>query len=59
MSLDADTSGSGDKAAAESVRTFSGYQKFVIALLAFLQFSIVMDFMIISPLGAISCPISP
>jgi predicted MFS family arabinose efflux permease len=35
---------------------FSGYQKFVIALLAFLQFSIVLDFMIISPLGAVIMP---
>jgi len=35
---------------------FSGYQRFVIALLAFLQFSIVLDFMIISPLGAIIMP---
>jgi predicted MFS family arabinose efflux permease len=35
---------------------FSGYQKFVVALLAFLQFSIVLDFMIISPLGAIIMP---
>jgi predicted MFS family arabinose efflux permease len=35
---------------------FSGYQTFVIALLAFLQFSIVLDFMIISPLGAIIMP---
>jgi len=32
---------------------FSGYQTFVVALLAFLQFSIILDFMIISPLGAI------
>jgi predicted MFS family arabinose efflux permease len=56
MSVDANTSGSGDKAAAEGAPTFSGYQKFVIALLAFLQFSIVMDFMIISPLGAIIMP---
>src|ERR1043166_7350632 len=32
---------------------FSGYQKFVIAVLAFLQFTIILDFMIISPLGAI------
>lgn len=30
---------------------FSGYQKFIIFLLAFLQFTIVLDFMIISPLG--------
>jgi predicted MFS family arabinose efflux permease len=56
MSVNAGTSGSGDKAAAEGAPTFSGYQKFVIALLAFLQFSIVMDFMIISPLGAIIMP---
>src|SRR5262249_2895147 len=35
---------------------FSGYQKFVVALLAFLQFSIILDFMIISPLGAIIMP---
>src|SRR5262249_10135855 len=35
---------------------FSGYQMFVVALLAFLQFSIVLDFMIISPLGAIIIP---
>jgi predicted MFS family arabinose efflux permease len=34
----------------------SGYQTFVVALLAFLQFSIVLDFMIISPLGAIMMP---
>jgi predicted MFS family arabinose efflux permease len=35
---------------------FSGYQMFVVALLAFLQFSVVLDFMIISPLGAIIMP---
>jgi predicted MFS family arabinose efflux permease len=35
---------------------FSPYQRFVVALLAFLQFSIVLDFMIISPLGAIIMP---
>jgi len=35
---------------------FSGYQKFIVALLAFLQFSIVLDFMIVSPLGAIIMP---
>ena len=32
---------------------FTGYQKFVIAVLAFLQFTIMLDFMILSPLGAI------
>ena len=32
------------------------YQKFVIAVLAFLQFTIILDFMIISPLGAMMMP---
>lgn len=36
---------------------FSGYQKFVVGVLAFLQFTIVLDFMIISPLGAIVMPV--
>src|ERR1700741_1497305 len=31
---------------------FSGYQKFVIAILAILQFPIILDFMVLSPLGA-------
>jgi len=35
---------------------FSRYQKFVVGLLAFLQFSIILDFMIISPLGATIMP---
>jgi len=34
----------------------SGYQKFVIALIAFLQFTIILDFMVLSPLGAIIIP---
>src|ERR1700722_1876492 len=34
----------------------SGYQKWVVALLAFLQFTVILDFMIISPLGAILKP---
>ncbi|WP_258103527.1 MFS transporter [Marinoscillum sp. MHG1-6] len=33
--------------------TFTSYQKFVIALLAFLQFTVVLDFMVLSPLSAI------
>jgi predicted MFS family arabinose efflux permease len=33
--------------------TFSQYQIFVIALLAFLQFTIILDFMILSPLGVL------
>jgi len=32
--------------------TFTRYQTFVVALLAFLQFTVVLDFMILSPLGA-------
>lgn len=32
--------------------TFSPYQRFVVALLAFLQFTVILDFMILSPLGA-------
>jgi predicted MFS family arabinose efflux permease len=36
--------------------TFTPYQKFVIAALAFLQFTLILDFMIISPLGAIVMP---
>src|SRR5271163_1383006 len=35
---------------------FSGYQKFVVAILSFLQFTIILDFMIISPMGAILMP---
>lgn len=35
---------------------FSPYQKFVVAVLAFLQFTIILDFMIISPLGAMMMP---
>ncbi len=35
---------------------FTGYQKFVVAVLAFLQFTIILDFMILSPLGAMLMP---
>src|SRR3954454_19200389 len=35
---------------------FTRYQKFVVAVLAFLQITIVLDFMIISPLGALLLP---
>lgn len=35
---------------------FTGYQKFVVAILAFLQFTIIIDFMILSPLGAFVMP---
>jgi predicted MFS family arabinose efflux permease len=35
---------------------FTPYQKFVVAVLAFLQFTIILDFMILSPLGAMMMP---
>jgi predicted MFS family arabinose efflux permease len=40
----------------EQQRGFSRYQSFLIALLAFVQFTIILDFMIMSPLGAIIMP---
>ena len=39
-----------------SLQKFTPYQKFVVAMLAFLQFTIILDFMIISPLGALLMP---
>jgi predicted MFS family arabinose efflux permease len=33
--------------------TFTGYQKFIIAILAIVQFTVILDFMVLSPLGAI------
>ena len=35
---------------------FSGYQKVVVGLLAFLQFAVILDFMLMSPLGALIMP---
>jgi predicted MFS family arabinose efflux permease len=35
---------------------FTGYQKSVVLLLAFLQFTVVLDFVILSPLGPIVMP---
>lgn len=35
---------------------FTKYQKFVIAAMVFLQFTIILDFMIMAPLGAIMMP---
>lgn len=37
-------------------RIFTPYQSFVIAILAILQFTIILDFMVLSPLGAILMP---
>jgi len=34
----------------------SAYQRLIVALLAFLQFTIVLDFMVLSPLGAMIMP---
>jgi len=39
-----------------SEHIFSSYEKFVIAVLALLQFTVVLDFMVLSPLGAILMP---
>lgn len=39
-----------------SRHVFSRYEKFVIAVLALLQFTVVLDFMVLSPLGAILMP---
>jgi predicted MFS family arabinose efflux permease len=43
-------------ASAKPKHVFSRYQVFVIAILAFLQFTIILDFMIMSPLGAMIMP---
>lgn len=32
---------------------FTPYQKFILAVLAFIQFTVVLDFMVLSPLGAV------
>ncbi len=37
-------------------KIFTSYEVFIIAILAILQFTIVLDFMILSPLGAILIP---
>jgi len=34
---------------------FNDYQKFAIAILAFLQFTVILDFMILSPWAPSSC----
>jgi predicted MFS family arabinose efflux permease len=55
MTADVKTGGQAAPKDAQAFK-FSRYQKFIVALLAFLQFSIILDFMIISPLGAIIMP---
>jgi predicted MFS family arabinose efflux permease len=37
-------------------KTFSRYEIFIIALLTFIQFTVILDFMVLSPLGAILIP---
>jgi hypothetical protein len=34
-------------------KVFTSYQVFVIAILSLLQFTVILDFMVLSPLGAI------
>jgi predicted MFS family arabinose efflux permease len=43
-------------AAAAPILQFTGYQKSVIAMLAFLQFAVIIDFMLMAPLGALIMP---
>jgi predicted MFS family arabinose efflux permease len=40
----------------ELQRGFSRYQSFLVAVLAFVQFTVILDFIIMSPLGAIIMP---
>src|SRR4051794_28047659 len=40
----------------KSPNRFTAYQKFVVASLAFLQFAVILDFMIVAPLGALVMP---
>jgi len=37
-------------------KVFTGYEMFLITILAFLQFTIILDFMVLSPLSAILLP---
>src|ERR1700750_3338738 len=37
-------------------KRFTPYQTFVVASLAFLQFAVILDFMIVAPLGALVMP---
>ncbi|MET3134504.1 putative MFS family arabinose efflux permease [Oxalobacteraceae bacterium GrIS 1.11] len=44
------------KSATTPVLPFSPYQKSVVGMLAFLQFAVILDFMMMSPLGAVIMP---
>jgi predicted MFS family arabinose efflux permease len=37
-------------------KTFSGYEIFVVAILTILQFTLILDFMVLSPLGPFLMP---
>jgi predicted MFS family arabinose efflux permease len=37
-------------------KVFTTYQAFIIAIIAFIQFTVILDFMVLSPLGAILLP---
>ena len=50
------TTPSTDATAAPTPTVFSRYQKFVVGVLAFLQFAVILDFMLMSPLGAVIMP---
>jgi predicted MFS family arabinose efflux permease len=39
-----------------TISRFTPYQTFVVAALAFLQFAVILDFMIVAPLGALVMP---
>lgn len=39
-----------------SATAFSGYQKVVVVMLVFLQFAVILDFMLMAPLGALIMP---
>ena len=49
-------SAAGMPATGSPAAAFTSYQKFVVAMLAFLQFTIVLDFMMLAPLGALVIP---
>lgn len=40
----------------QALTPFTPYQKFIIAIIALIQFTVVLDFMVISPLGPILMP---
>jgi predicted MFS family arabinose efflux permease len=45
-----------NKTEAAAAPAFTGYQKAVIAMLAFLQFAVILDFLLMAPLGALIMP---